>query len=396
MVDRITIGAVVVGGRKVRGGRMIATRCVMLLGGIVTWGQRRGYVAEGMNPAHGIEMPQSPPRDRILSDDELARLGRTMRGKRGATVLELILLTGLRRNEAAALKWSEVDAEGHCLRLAQTKTGKSVRPIGAAALDLLRELPRDGEHVFPAPQRANYFDVRYCIPILLKAAGGLRRPKDQIDRDEFAREIIRAVIKYRLFDAIDDFKPTVEKEENMDKVSKTADLLLTLTTEATALGTPLAHLPVTVLAGSDIKDVDVRDDSTTNLDHVRLPVLLPIKEGKDWVVGLRDMARGMAREMARDRKRKMERDKIAENAVDEINAVTLLMGEWLPSVYYNHIRDFARGGPGPRFVLKAMEIFGIKRQFGGPYSTSAVGLAWETRGKPYSKAWRLQQPNVVV
>ena len=52
--------------------------------------------------------------------------------------MRLWALTGCRRDEIAGLSWTEVDFEHSCLRLADTKTGRSVRPLAGAALALLQ------------------------------------------------------------------------------------------------------------------------------------------------------------------------------------------------------------------------------------------------------------------
>jgi integrase len=57
--------------------------------------------------------------------------------------------------EVTRLKWAEVDLSGHALRLSDSKTGKSVRPIGGAALKILAELPRSCDYVFPATRLSN-------------------------------------------------------------------------------------------------------------------------------------------------------------------------------------------------------------------------------------------------
>jgi len=61
-----------------------------------------------------------------------------------------LAVTGWRRGEALALKWSEIDLATRTARLADTKTGSSLRPLSHAACEVLRELPRLGELVFPA------------------------------------------------------------------------------------------------------------------------------------------------------------------------------------------------------------------------------------------------------
>jgi integrase len=61
-----------------------------------------------------------------------------------------LAVTGWRRGEALALKWSEIDLATRTARLADTKTGSSLRPLSHAACEVLRALPRLGELVFPA------------------------------------------------------------------------------------------------------------------------------------------------------------------------------------------------------------------------------------------------------
>lgn len=71
------------------------------------------------------------------------------------------VLTGCRRNEIAALKWSEIDFEHGCLQLAQTKTGKSTRPLGVAAIAVLQKITRedDSEYVFPPETGDGFFQA---------------------------------------------------------------------------------------------------------------------------------------------------------------------------------------------------------------------------------------------
>jgi integrase len=113
-------------------------------------------VPDGPNPSRGVEKARGAAKDRVLSAAELRALGKVLdrRKDKAPSPVEatrLIALTGLRRDEAFGLKWREIDELGQCLRLGSTKTGRSTRPIGKSALDLLRSLPRnDGvEWVFP-------------------------------------------------------------------------------------------------------------------------------------------------------------------------------------------------------------------------------------------------------
>jgi integrase len=63
---------------------------------------------------------------------------------------KFLAVTGWRRGEMLALKWAEVDLATRTVRLADTKTGASMRPLSHAACDVLRALPRLGDLVFPS------------------------------------------------------------------------------------------------------------------------------------------------------------------------------------------------------------------------------------------------------
>ena len=113
----------------------------------------------------------------MLSAEELVRLGEVLRmHEAGAPLavaaLRLIALTGLRRAEAYGLRWSEIDLEGSCLRLVETKSGRSMRAIGSAAVEHLRSLPRlHPELVFPNVSGSGPADLVKRIAALFNEAG---------------------------------------------------------------------------------------------------------------------------------------------------------------------------------------------------------------------------------
>jgi integrase len=85
--------------------------------------------------------------------------------------IRLLALTGLRREEACGLRWREIDWSSDCLRLEATKTGKSTRPIGKAALQLLSTVPRgSSEWVFPDRAGSGSADLKKRIAVLFDAA----------------------------------------------------------------------------------------------------------------------------------------------------------------------------------------------------------------------------------
>src|SRR3546814_11688136 len=69
------------------------------------------------------------------------------------------MLSGCRREEIAIRMGQEVDFEHGCLRFGDTKTGKAVRPIGTAAIAVIKtiEQTEDSEFVFPAGEGDSYF-----------------------------------------------------------------------------------------------------------------------------------------------------------------------------------------------------------------------------------------------
>ena len=92
-----------------------------------------------------------------MSDDEYAALGDALRKAEAAEMwpaaiaaARFLALTGWRTGEALGLRWAELDLARRTARLADTKTGRSIRPLPHAACDLLNGLPRIGtDRVFP-------------------------------------------------------------------------------------------------------------------------------------------------------------------------------------------------------------------------------------------------------
>ena len=142
------------GKAVVRGGPGTAARTAGLLGGILSYAVAEAVIA--LNPVHGVKRPADKRRNVRLAAGDYFKLGIALgefaeNSPMAVRAIWLVALTGCRRGEIERLTWSEIDLHGKCLRLADSKEGASVRPLGSAALELLRHLtPSDNaEFVFP-------------------------------------------------------------------------------------------------------------------------------------------------------------------------------------------------------------------------------------------------------
>jgi integrase len=139
---------------NVRGGVGTASRTVGLLGAIFSYAVKHRMRAD--NPVWGVMRPADGRRERRLSDTEYAALGAALREATAQNVwpaavaaARFLAVTGWRSGEALGLRWAEIDLPRRTARLADTKTGESLRPLSHAACDVLRDLRHSGDLVFP-------------------------------------------------------------------------------------------------------------------------------------------------------------------------------------------------------------------------------------------------------
>lgn len=152
------------GVSMLRGGRGTASKCVGLTGSMLTYAVSMGIIEH--NVAHGIRKPKDQVRDRRLSEGEYRLLGKMLSMASDdpelaptVAITRLLALTGCRRGEILRLKWSEVDFENSCLRLADSKEGASTRPIGLPVVELLEERRKavTCEYVFSGTRGSDTF-----------------------------------------------------------------------------------------------------------------------------------------------------------------------------------------------------------------------------------------------
>jgi integrase len=151
---RDTIDRVVDRGSPVMANRLLAYTATMF-----NWAVEREIIDE--SPAKGIKKPAvERPRDRVLTDREIAlfwKSGEQLGFPFGPLFL-LLLVTGQRRGEVAAMTWQDLDLENCIWRMPREAT-KSDRshdvPLSDLALSILKSVPRfsDNGLVFPGRGR---------------------------------------------------------------------------------------------------------------------------------------------------------------------------------------------------------------------------------------------------
>ncbi len=127
-----------------RGAVIMARRVQTRLHRLFTWAVGRDIIAH--NPVTGLPMPGSEiKRDRTLADDELVEVWNAAEilGYPFGSAVQLLVLTGARREEIGQLRWDEIEGDAIKLKGDRTKNGEPhLIPLSAAGRALLDSLPR--------------------------------------------------------------------------------------------------------------------------------------------------------------------------------------------------------------------------------------------------------------
>jgi integrase len=139
-------------GVKDRGSPLMANRVLSAVRKFFNWTIERDLLAS--SPAAGLKSPSSEKsRDRILGEGETKALWKvwTMFGWPFGTALQLMLVTGQRRDEVATMRWRDIDLEKALWTLPREAT-KSDRlhevPLSTLAMAILAQVPRRGDLLF--------------------------------------------------------------------------------------------------------------------------------------------------------------------------------------------------------------------------------------------------------
>lgn len=133
-------------GGKAAGGPGVAGRAVSTLQSLLSHALRYDIVEN--NPAAGVRKIAGKARTRRLSATEIRALGEAMEiaerneeNPTGLAAVRALLLTGYRISEVIGMERSWLHADRGYVHFPDTKTDGQVRPIGQAAIQLLKGLP---------------------------------------------------------------------------------------------------------------------------------------------------------------------------------------------------------------------------------------------------------------
>ncbi len=161
---------------RTTGGAGTASRTVGLLGAVFDYAMKKRMCET--NPCRGVLRFADNKRERRLADAEYAVMGAGLRAAGDVWLPALaaarfLALTGWRRGEMLDLTWPDVDLGRRTAILPDTKTGRSTRPLSAAACAILSALPHTGAIVFPAMRGDRPMSSFQNIFVQLVAASGL-------------------------------------------------------------------------------------------------------------------------------------------------------------------------------------------------------------------------------
>jgi integrase len=135
-----------------RGTPIAANKAIKSIKTFLRWCVGRAVLDQ--SPADGIPMPaKEVSRDRVLSDDELARVVLAARriGDPYGGIVELLALTGQRREEVARCTWDELDLDVRIWTLPKERT-KNAKPhvvhLSDQAIAVLSRHKKLGQFVF--------------------------------------------------------------------------------------------------------------------------------------------------------------------------------------------------------------------------------------------------------
>ena len=167
-----------------RGSPVTANRVLAVLRKLYNWSIERGVVM--VSPVDRIKAPTvENSRDRVLSNDEIRSVWQAFEriGWPFGAVGQLLLLTGARRTEVAASRWSEFDTAARSWTIAAERSKNGIAhtiPLSDKALEILSTLPHIASKsgfVFTTNGRVavrGFSSAKKCVDAAIVTANGAR------------------------------------------------------------------------------------------------------------------------------------------------------------------------------------------------------------------------------
>lgn len=131
-------------------GPIAANRARIALSSFFTWAMREGLAET--NSVVGTNRPtEERSRDRVLADEELARIWAACRDDDYGRIVRLLILTGQRREEVGGMAWDELDFDHARWSIPRERTKNGLPhevPLSEAAIKILQSRPhREGRQL---------------------------------------------------------------------------------------------------------------------------------------------------------------------------------------------------------------------------------------------------------
>jgi integrase len=121
-------------------GAVTANRVRASLSAMFGWAMREGLAAS--NPVIDTNKREEKSRDRVLTNAELRSIWLSLEDDDYGAIIKLLILTGLRANEIAGLRWSEIHDDTIVLPPDRVKNGRThLVPLAPATRAILDSLP---------------------------------------------------------------------------------------------------------------------------------------------------------------------------------------------------------------------------------------------------------------
>jgi integrase len=129
-----------------------ANRALAVLSTMLNFAERTGDRPAGSNPCRHIERYSQRRWERILSPEELGRLGEALQNDKLSpyvvAAIKLLVFTGARLGEVLGLRWEWIDFERGEARLPDSKSGAKTIHLPPPALEVLSNLPREQDNPY--------------------------------------------------------------------------------------------------------------------------------------------------------------------------------------------------------------------------------------------------------